>query len=363
MRARWRSCRPRTATCAPKIATYSSALTEQKRQAPEAFIERLVAQLAPIEAHKKTRGMALPLLIMLAERAANVEAAKPADTPIYWDGAVRTQQFGRDANTLRKPIDLLERYKFVDRDYDYLGPPGSGDHRRRVKVTFATDLPVDIPDAANAIRRRIVEEEPRRELPKRSQGCAPCRTAACPDHPKGARAEAYPHPLYRVRTGSGARPRPRAAGAEQSGGAGRNASPLGRGGLHGAREREGAIRLKISVLRLYLTHLRLKFSVEPRPATMCSTRRSTRWSGWPRTSSSTTLPPLKAQTLKLKLYQQVVQMLQAGRPAPTAEQCCDDLFLLPPAARGRRDGRARTLPVCGGGVMSPIGAGGAVPSV
>ena len=296
-------------------------LADLKRQQPQALVRRLVDQLAPLEAQKQTRGMGIQLVTMLAERAANVEAGKAADTPIPWDGAVRTQQFGRDANTLRKPLDLLEEYKFIDRDYEYLGQPGSGDHRRRVQVTFTDDVPLDIPDALNAMRRKIAQGPPLRERPKRSHGCAPCRTARCPAHPTAP----VQHRVQIHCTVCNGLAAPDHVHEPQA--PSREAPPA-------------VMHLRTAVVD-FLARPTVDDSTENfSPTSIPHTPSTENFSRTPASGDVLdaaldtverlaqdlqldTLPPLKAQTLKLKVYQQVVQVLRAGQPAPTAADLAD----------------------------------------
>ena len=167
-------------------ATRRALLAEHaalKRQAPETFLPRLGREMLAASADKRVWQTLGVLLTIHTERAAHLAAGEPADTPIPWDVAARAQELGRSDEHIRKALNRLEEYAFIDREYPRLEPPGSGDHRRRLRVLPRAELPLDLADALHVVGRRLRDGPPPRVRPKRSQGCAPCRTAQCPTHP------------------------------------------------------------------------------------------------------------------------------------------------------------------------------------
>jgi putative DNA primase/helicase len=291
-------------------------LAEAKRQQPQAFIRRVVDQVAALEASKKTRGIAVPFMVLLAERQANVEAGKPAETPLPWRAAEREKQFGRDADTLRKAYDRLEVYKFVDRDYEPLGVPGEGDYRRTLLLSVASDVPTDIPDALRLVYQRMHDQEPLRERPKRSQGCAPCKSAQCPDHPT-ALVQQHVRTLC-VECGREAAPdhvhEPRQPGKQ--------APPAV---MHLRLARVDFTRPKNSV-ESPREDVGPKNSVEAPATADLLAQAETAAQQLAVALEVDALPPLEFSAVKLKILHTVVTLLQAGRPAPAPQEVCDTCF-------------------------------------
>jgi hypothetical protein len=168
------------------LTAANEALATAERKLPAQFVERFVDQFVELEKDPSTRGLALPLLVILKEHGAATQkwARVTPDAPdqppaIAWRGDERSQQLGRAPNTLRKAIDYAEDHGIVSSEYKDLGRRADGDWRRERHLRLVADLPDDLPDALWKLRRLAHERREPRERPKRSQPCEACVTAQC----------------------------------------------------------------------------------------------------------------------------------------------------------------------------------------
>jgi len=168
-----------------KCADLEQALDVAERRLPEQFVERLIDQIVELEKDPSTRGLALPMLVLLKEHGAATgkwrhTITNPETPPaIPWRGDERGAQLGRAPNTLRKVLDYAEDHGIIASEYKDLGDRKQGDWRRERHLRLVADLPDDLPDALYTIRRRCHERREPRERPKRSRPCEACGTAQC----------------------------------------------------------------------------------------------------------------------------------------------------------------------------------------
>jgi hypothetical protein len=159
-------------------------IADLKRQMPEAFVPRLLRALGELDADPSTRAVAPVVLTLMTERG---EAPRDGEAPfICWRGDERSAQLGRSPNTLRKAVDALKEHGIVEDKYKYLGDPADGDWRRERYLRLVPDVPDDLADGLQWVRRRVHEERAPRERGKQKSACEICQTAHCPDHPEAA---------------------------------------------------------------------------------------------------------------------------------------------------------------------------------
>jgi putative DNA primase/helicase len=149
----------------------------------ESESERLITNIMDWQRDPSTRDLLAPTLYLWQKRRGAIAQGKPPDTPIPWPLADLAQELGYHKNTAAKWTKQLIEHGVVDQTYKQLGHPEDGDYRREQQLAVVLDLPDDLPDALNRIRRCVREERPPRKVAQPRSACDACRSARCPEHP------------------------------------------------------------------------------------------------------------------------------------------------------------------------------------